>query len=266
MLGLYHRLLTMPWARLLGLLLAVFLGVNVLFALAYIACGPTAIAGGEASWGRFGQAFFMTVHTFTGVGYGNIVPVSLTANLIMVAESFVGMLSYALATGIIFARFSRPCADFQFSTRAILAPYRDGRGLMVRVANRRNNLIVGLHARITLSRVEQREDMTTRTFDSLELERDEIAYFPLSWTVVHPIDAESPVHGWSMADWEKNDAEIIVMLTGTDETTSQAVYARYSYKPHEMETDVRFRDLFIRHEAGNPTAIDLRRLDELDVV
>ena len=265
-LDLYHRLLVMRWSRLLCLLFAGFLAVNVLFALAYVACGEAAIAGGDPDHGRFARSFFMTVHTFTGVGYGNIVPVSMAANLVMVLESFVGLLSYALATGLIFARFSRPLADFRFSKRVIVAPYRDGRGLMFRIANRRNNLVVGLHARVILSRIERTETMTKRRFEGLALERDEIAYFPLSWTVVHPLDEASPVARWTKNDWEEHDAEIIVMLMGTDETTSQGVHARYSYRPQDVECDVRFRDLFLRHEAGNPTAVDLRLLDDFEPV
>ena len=149
----YHFLLTVSWEKFLALLTLCFICINGLFALAYLACGPGALAGAavEREHGAFWQAFFFSVHTFATIGYGNISPVGMAANLIVVAESLAGLLATALITGLIFARFSRPTAKIVFSEKAVIAPYKNITGFMFRITNGRKNQLYGLEVKVNIS-------------------------------------------------------------------------------------------------------------------
>ncbi len=263
-LSLYHSLLTLSWPRFGLLLVATYLTTHLLFAAAYSLCGPQALSGPAAAsdCGMFLRAFFFSVHTLSTIGYGQIVPVSLAANLVMTAESVVGLFGLALVTGLVFARFSRPTADFVFSRSAVIAPYRGLTAFEFRIANRRRNQIVELEAKVHFTRLEGEPGQRKRRFYDLRLERRRVTFLPLSWTVVHPIDEESPLRGLGPEDLEQCDAEFLVMLTGIDETFSQTVHARSSYKPEEVVWEARFENLFERLGRG-PLAIDVRRIHAL---
>jgi inward rectifier potassium channel len=265
-LALYYRLLTLSWPRFVALLLLLFLLFNAGFAVAYLLCGPGAIRGGTPDGPpatRFAEAFFFSVHTFATVGYGALTPGNLAANLVMTGESFVGLLAVALATGLAFARFSRPRADILYSRQAVVAPYRGLAGFMFRVANRRPNQIVELHARVVLSALAAAGD-GRREFHELALERERVSFFPLAWTIVHPIDAASPLAGWTESELEGRDAEFLILLTGFDETFSQTVHSRSSYKSGDVAWNARFASLFEPQEPNAPLAIDLVRLHDVE--
>jgi inward rectifier potassium channel len=263
--SLYHSLLTMRWPNFLLLLLALFVGINVTFALGYLACGASGIAGPEQD-GALLRSFYLSVHTLSGVGYGHLRPVGIPANLVMTLESFVSLLLYALSTGLIFARFSRPNADLAFGERAVVAPYGNGRGLMIRVANRRRNEIVDLEGKLIASFLVTRNGEPHRSFVELELERSRVSLFPMSWTIVHPLDESSPLHGWTAESAEQNDLELIVMLMGIDEDESKTVNVRTSYRAAEITWGARFADIFERGPAGTPVAIDVSRVGEFERV
>lgn len=264
-LSLYYSLLSMSWPRFLLVGLAGYLLINALFATGYYLFGPDALAGDESTTvgGRWLQSFFFSVHTISTVGYGHIVPTSLSANLLMTVEAIFGLFGLALGTGLIFARFSRPLAGIVFSRNAIIAPYRGIRAFEFRVANRRRNQIVDLEARVIFARLDKTDGLIRRVFDELELERRQVSFFPLSWTVVHPIDEASPLFGLSRRDLLESDAEFLVLLTGMDETFSQMVHARSSYKADEVRWGVRFRNIF--EETGDShIAMEVSRLDEVE--
>ncbi len=265
-LSVYYRLLTMSWPRFLLLLFLLYLVFNAGFAVGYLLCGPGAVRGGTADpepAARFAEAFFFSVHTFATVGYGALTPGNLAANLVMTLESFVGLLAVALATGLAFARFSRPRADILYSRQAVIAPYRGITAFMFRIANRRPNQIVELHARIVFS-CRSADDLGRREFHELALERERVSFFPLSWTIVHPIDGTSPLRGWDASDLERRDGEFLILLTGFDETFSQTVHSRSSYKSDEVAWSARFASLFAEQPAGAPLAIDVARLHEVE--
>jgi len=259
---LYDRLLRMSKPSFLLVLLAFFLAINIAFACCYLACGPNAIEGPASSmtYGRLERAFFLSVHTIAGVGYGFLRPVGFAANMVSVAQSFMSLLLYALATGLVFARFARPIADIAVSNSAIVGPYRDGTGLMIRIANRRPSEIINLHARLIASYVVTKEGRPRRQFQELTLERDAVTFFPMAWTIVHPIDAASPLHGWTARQAQERDLEILVTLTGIDETEARTAHMRTSFVAEEIEWDVRFADIFERGPAGNPLSIDVSRI------
>jgi len=263
-LSLYHRLLTMRWPVFVALAALAFLALHVTFATAYLAAGEDALAGREPG---FRRAFFFSVHTFSGIGYGHIVPASLTADWIATFEAWTGLFGLALITGLTFARFSRPTADLVYSRTAVVAPYDKGgagRGLMLRVANQRQNQLLDLSAQMLLSVVEHRGGKTKRRFEPLELERSHISLFPLTWTLVHPISAASPLAGQDAASLRAVDAELLVLLSGLDETFSQAVHSRTSYKAGEIVWGERFADIFERDAAGNPVAVDVHRIHDTE--
>jgi inward rectifier potassium channel len=196
------------------------------------------------------------------VGYGYIVPVSLAANVIMTLESIAGLFGLALVTGLVFARFSRPTARIVFSKKAIIAPYQGITALEFRIANQRKNPIIELQAQVLFSRMVHENGRVVRRFYDLPLERKKVTFFPLSWTIVHPIDEDSPFQGMTSEECVASDAEILVLLTGVEETFSQMVHTRSSYKPQELVWNATFEDIF-EHPADGPMTIDVSRIHEV---
>src|SRR4051812_32449029 len=231
-LSFYHYFLTITWPKFFAIVVAGYMGANTLFALAYLACGTDSLSGVEPArmGGPFWRAFFFSVETIGTVGYGNVAPNNFPAHLVMTAESLVGLLMFALGTGVLFSRFSRPTAALMFSSRAVVAPYRGKHAFMFRVTNARSNQLVELEAKVLFSRIEGAH----RKYDQVTLERSRVTFFPLSWTVVHPIDEKSPMFGMTEEEFRAKDAEFMILLTGTDETFSQLVHGRSSYKPNEI--------------------------------
>jgi len=262
-LSLYHFLLTVSWPRFLALVSLGYLVVNLIFAAAFVACGPGALAGRVEPGGKLLNAFFFSVQTFATIGYGSLIPTSLPANLLVTLESVVGLLGFALATGLVFARFSRPTARILFSDRAIIAPYGSGTGLMFRIANARSSQIIDLEAKVIMSRF---ESGIGRNFYTLDLERDRVAFFPLSWTIVHPIDERSPFFGIGPEDLTNCGMEILVLLQGIDEIFSQTVHARSSYEGEEVIWGAQFRNIFNPPGPDGVLTIDLGRLHDFEKV
>lgn len=262
---LYDLLLTMSWVRFLTLVAGTYLISNTLFAWAYLALGPGALQGAlDASrTNSFPRAFFFSVHTLSTVGYGHIVPASSAANVLMTLESIFGLFGIALTTGLVFARFARPTAKVLFSENAVVAPYGDDRGLMFRIANQRRTQIIELEAAVVFSMMVDEDGHRVRRFHPLTLERSKVVFFPLAWTIVHPIDKDSPFHNLTSEQCLRADAEIMVLLKGIDETFSQTVHTRSSYKAHEILWDVKFTDIYLR-EGTHIVGIDLGRISELN--
>ena len=262
----YHVALNASWPRFLLACVATYTALNVLFAAAFWLCGNDALIGessrdlGGAMW----RMFFFSVETFATIGYGDITPVGFPAHAVMVAESLTALMSQALITGLLFARFSRPTAAIRFSTSMVVAPFKGGRGLMMRMANMRDNQIIDLTARINCSWLEAGTAGIGRKFQLLGLERSDVMLFPLSWTLVHPITEESPLWGLSDQDLRKAEFEFLVLITGIDETFSQKVNARSSYKPAEIVWGARFRNIFNPPDENGRLSIDIHRIDESD--
>ena len=261
----YHYLLTTTWPRFLGLVVLFFLVTNAVFGTAFFACGPGQIAGSKAV--RLGdqylEDFFFSVQTFATIGYGGMHPVGLAANVLVTLEALVGLLGFALATGILFARFSRPTAHILFSERAIIAPYRGISAFEFRVANVRRNEMIQVEAQVLLTRFKL-DGSGNREFLPLKLEREKVVFFPLSWTIVHPIDEASPLWGATPEDLEAWDAEFLVLFSGIDETFSQTVYTRSSYKHQEILWGARFLNLFNLPRPDGVLSVDIGRLHKVE--
>ncbi len=262
----YHALLTMSWGLYLALASSAYLIVNVLFACAYVLCGPGALAGLQEGQvhNEFLRAYFFSVQTLATIGYGHISPSGLPANILVTIESLVGLLGFAIVTGLLFARFSRPTARILFSDTAIIAPYRGMSAFEFRIANQRSNQIIELGAKVLFSRMERNDGADVRRFYDLALERRKVAFFPLSWTIVHPIDPSSPLVGLTDKDLRETDAEFLILLTGIDDTFSQTVHARSSYKAHEVVWGARFSNIFNRPSGDGRLTIDLSGIHSIE--
>jgi inward rectifier potassium channel len=262
----YQQMLAVSWAGFFTIVLALYLIINIVFALMYLVIGPTALIGTRAGMfgGAFSQAFFFSIQTFATIGYGQIGPNGFLANTLVTFEALVGLMSQALATGLLFARFSRPTASILFSRGAIIAPYGGGQSLQFRIANRRRNEIIQLEAQVLFSAMESDgRGSLVRRYRLLPLERNKVTFFPLSWTIVHPIDQESPLSGKTSDDLLRTEAEVLVLLSGIDETFAQTVLARSSYRADEIIWNKRFRSIFVQ-EQGKSLSVDISRLHDID--
>jgi inward rectifier potassium channel len=264
----YHYFLTIPWSKFLAFVVGVYVALNALFAAAYVLCGVDALNGfaGHTIGQRFLQAFFFSVQTLGTIGYGVTTPQNLGANLVVTAEALIGLLGFAVAAGIVFARFSRPIAQILFSSNAIIAPYRDITAFMFRVVNQKRSQLVELQAKVLLARRKSNVSSGDREFITLNLERDRVTFFPLTWTVVHPIDQNSPLFGMSADDLGECDSEFLVLLNGFDETFSQTVHTRSSYQSDEIVWGARFRSIFNPVDPDGSISVDIRKLHEIDRV
>ena len=257
---LYHRLLTISWPGFVVLLLVAYLLLNGAFAFAYW-LGDDAIANADPN--SFLDAFFFSVQTMASIGYGAMYPQTNYANWLVVIEAFLGLLFIATATGVIFARFSVPTARILFSHYAIVAPFNGVPCLMFRTANKRRNRILEAQLWVTLVRDEvTKEGEVFRRFYDLELIRSHTPLFALTWTAMHPINQNSPLHGETPESLKKDHAEIIVIITGLDENLSQTIHARHSFVADEIFWDYHFKDVLGWTQDGR-RAIDFNNFDRV---
>jgi len=256
---LYHAFLEASWPAALAFLGVVFVAANVVFALLYVACGDC-IAG--ARIGNLLDAVFFSVQTIATIGYGQMVPRTTMANVLVSIEAFTGLLGIALATGLVFSKFARPTARVMFSKVAVIARRNGQACLMFRMANERATRIAEAQVRVSLVRNEvTKEGERMRRSNDLQLERDHSSIFALSWTVVHPITDESPLHGATPESLAEQGAELVVSMTGLDLTFAQTIHARHSYASADIIPDARLVDIFTPLADGTPQ-IDYRHFHD----
>jgi inward rectifier potassium channel len=249
----YLYVVSIGWWQFFGLVFAAYLLVNTIFASIYYSIGPNALQGHgeEDTYGRFLSAFFFSAHTLTTVGYGNLAPNGTASNVVASLEAMVGLMGFAVATGLLFGRISRPSAKIGFSTNLLVAPYQNGTSMQFRIVNLRPNMLMELEANVLLMTVDGPPGSLSRSYNRLTLERDRVYYLPLTWTIVHPIDANSPLHGKTPADLERLQAEFLILIKAYDDTFSQTVHARSSYRYDEMVWNARFTTAFHIDEGGD---------------
>lgn len=262
----YQLLLTMSGWRFAAIMFSSYMILNLLFALAFLACGPQALQGDASIGAGFWRAFFFSIQSFSTIGYGSVVPIGFAANWLVTLESLVSVVMGALLIGMIFARFSRPSAKIIFSENAVIAPYRGITSFQFRVINARRSEIIELQAKLLLVRLEDAERGRIRQYYPLMLEREKVTFFPLSWTVVHPIDENSPLFGLTQQELIGSKAEFLILLNGVDETFSQAVYSRSSYTADEVVWNARFANVFTNLIVGKPVMVDLERFHRVEGV
>ena len=228
----FHYLINISWTKFLLIVFAGFVCVNLFFAVLYQLAGIENLSNASSSDGlqSFLNTFFFSVQTFATVGYGGIHPTGILSNMISSFESMTGILSFALATGLLYGRFSKPSAKIIFSDKAIITPFKDGKALMFRVANSRENILMEMEATAMITYLDKSNNNFTRKYFPLKLEIKFINFFPLPWTIVHPIDDDSPLNGKTAKDFEELEAELLIMVKGFDDSFSQHVITRSSFK------------------------------------
>ncbi len=263
----YHILLTMRWVRFYGVLLGGYIVINLIFAILFMLCGEEGLSGfaGLDVGERFLHAFFFSVQTFTTVGYGATHPTNLSADIVATLSAFVGLLSFALATGLLFARFSRPTADIIYSNHGVIAPYRGETGFMFRIANRRRSQLLNVEVVLIFTRMIGEGEERRRQYDTVRLERSHVSFFPLHWTIVHPIDKDSPLHGMGEEEFHASLSEFLILLEATDDTFAQTVHSRSSYRHDEILWETKFADPFTQMEDGS-VVVDLERMHMVEGV
>lgn len=254
----YFNLVTMPWGYFVLLVLAAFVVMNSFFSLLYCAIGIEHLNGATPGgfFHNFAQAYFFSSQTLTTVGYGHISPNGLAANTLASFQSFLGLLSFALVSGLLYGRFSRQRAKIVFSQNMLVAPYRDGLALMFRMGNARRSEILEAEVQIVMA-INQRTDdgNLERKFFNLELEINRISFFSLSWTIVHALREQSPIYHFSEEELKDAQAEFMVMVKGTDEANHQTVNARRSYIAEEIVWNAKFKPIISRNSKGQPQVL-----------
>lgn len=247
--SIYHYLISISWLKFCSLILLAYLLINIFFALLYLAGGVENFEGIETNntFDRFVNEFFFSTQTFTTVGYGRINPVGVYSNIISSIESLTGLLSLALATGLLYGRFSRPVAKIIYSDNAIIAPFKGLNAFQFRIANMKNDHdMIDVETEVILSK----EENNLRKFFNLKLEYRKINFFNASWTINHIINEESPVYGLSEKDLKDSDCEFLILIKGYDNTFAQYVNSRYSYRHDELIWGARFTNIYGRSEDG----------------
>lgn len=259
----YHTMLGMKSSKFLLLLLLIYICVNLVFAGVYYMIGVEHLAGIERSHNlkEFSEVFFFSTQTFTTVGYGRISPTGFMTSTVSTFEAFLGLLSFAIATGLFYGRFSRPQAFVKFSEQALISPYKDGIALMFRMAPFKNNLLSEAEVKLTLAMQVEENGKKSNRFFTLPVEIDRLSSFSLSWTIVHPINEFSPLSGFSEEEFMKTDLELMVFIKAFDEVFSNTVVARWSYTTNEFKWGARFSPMFFPDESGQHTVLDLSLLN-----
>lgn len=255
--NLYHWFVSISWFKFISIIVLFYLVINIIFAYAFWLVGLNNLAGG-ISEKSFSDAFFFSIQTTTTVGYGSLYPNSLATNIISALASFSGLLTFAVITGLLYSRFSRPKARLLFSNICLLTPYQDITALVFRIAPRSSDVLSDLQAQVILTYIKPENGM--RIYQNLSLERDTATMLPLNWNIVHPITDESPVFNWTKEEFVKNNAEIMVTIKGLDEASGQMVRIVHSYKSYDFVLNKKFALMFEPSNNGE-TVFDLRKID-----
>jgi inward rectifier potassium channel len=261
----FYWLLDLTIPAFASIIVAVFFGINLIFTGLYLLCGPNALATSiksETLENPAWRAFFFSVETLSTIGYGHIAPVSMAAHWVSTAQAFLGLLTAAIITGLLFARFSRPNTKILSSRNMLVAPFNGGWGLMCRFTNGLRNEIIELEANITMARFETVNGKRQRMFYPLKLERRFVSFFTLGWTLVHPITTESPLWAKTQSDLIESQTEFLVVLQGLDDILYQKLHSRTSYIADEVVWNAKFANMYLKR--SGPVAIDVRRLSEFE--
>ncbi|MGZ4076496.1 MAG: ion channel [Bacteroidia bacterium] len=264
----FHALITMSWRKFNFVILIYFLSINLFFAACYYLTGMEGLRGVEATtpMNKFFEAFFFSTQTFSTVGFGRLSPGNNITSSIAAIESLVGLLGFALATGLLYGRFSRPVARLLFSKNVIIAPFKDATAFQFRLANKmRNSQITDMNCRVTVAKLEIENGVSVRRFRPLELELSNIIFFPMTWTINHPIDENSPLFGMNEQDLIDADVEFMISLSGFDDTFSQTVSARHSYTHEELIYGAKWISVFSQNKKGQ-TSQNLNKISDYEKV
>ncbi|OCB78114.1 ion channel [Flavobacterium crassostreae] len=265
----YHTMIEMSTWKFMTIILLFYIGINFVFASIYYLIGVDHLDGiisTDSPLIQFGQAYFFSAQTFTTVGYGHISPTGFLTSALSAAEALMGLLSFAIATGLFFGRFSKPTAFLKFSDNAIIAPYKDGKAFMVRLSPFKNTNFTDAEAQMTLGMRIEENGILVNKFYQLELELEKISALTLSWTLVHPITENSPLCSFSKKDYKETHGEVLVFIKTFDDMFSATVATRSSYTFDEVVYGAKFVPMYTRSTDNSKTILNLDKLSQLETV
>ena len=259
----YHTLLQMSPYKFFSLIFLFYILINLIFAFIYTTIGLEHLEGIIAhTWSqKFGEAYFFSAQTFTTVGYGRISPKGFLTSTVAAFEALIGLLSFAIATGLFYGRFSKPKAYLRFSKNAVLAPFNDGLAIMIRVAPYKNNSLLDVQAKISVGIIVEENGLPKNKFFLVDLEYEKINALTLSWTIVHPITEKSPFYKFTAENFANITAEVLVFVTAFDDMFSNTVAARTSYTLKELVIGAKFVPMYHRSAGQDKTILDLDKLN-----
>lgn len=263
--SIYNDMLNLPTWKFIAVIFIFFIVINLIFTIIYFIIGAEQLEGmiSGSNWKIFREIFYFSTQTFTTVGYGHVNPVGDAANIVAGAEALTGFLSLAIATGLIYGRFSKPRSYLILSDHALISPYKEGKAIMFRFAAYKDkHTLTDLDVRVNTGLLLEENGKTNYKYFSLNLERSRVESMPMSWTVVHPIDEQSPFYGFTEEDMKNADAELYVMLRGYDDVFSNYVQQRTSYTYNEILFNRKFIPMFRESDDGKTTILELHKLNE----
>ena len=262
--NIYHLLLSLPtWKFLFSIILS-FVGINLLFACIYLLIGMEHLGGMVANTNaeKFGEAFFFSAQTFTTVGYGRINPIGFATSFAAALEALIGLMSFALITGLLYGRFARPRAYINYSKNALFSPFRGGTAFMFRIVPYTKNFLVNVEARVTLSmQILDDDGIKKNKFFTLQLDIAKANSLISNWTIVHLINEESPFYNLSKEDIENANIEVLILIQGFDESFANTVISRGSYIAKEFVHGAKFLPMYHPNKANTKTVLNLDKLD-----
>jgi inward rectifier potassium channel len=263
-LNIYHSLLSMALWKFLAMIIIFFVGINLFFACVYLLLGIDHLNGMVAANNaeKFGEAFFFSAQTFTTVGYGRINPVGFTASLIASLEALTGLMSFALVTGLLYGRFARPRAYIRYSKNALFVPFRDGVALMFRMVPYTKNYLLNVEVKVTIAMHMMEDGQMKNKFFNAPLDIAKATTMTANWTLVHMINEDSPLFGYTRKDIEDAQAEVLIFVQGFDESFSNTVVSRQSYNYEELVYGAKFQPMFHPNEDNSTTVLHIDRLDD----
>ncbi|MDQ6609649.1 MAG: ion channel [Bacteroidota bacterium] len=265
----YSYLLELSWPQFLGIIFLFYLLINAIFSAIYLLIGQDELQGFHTftQWGHIREVFYFSTQTFTTVGYGRLNPVGDGADILASIETISGWLFFAIVTGLMYGRFTRPKAYIAFSEKALISPYQNGTAVMFRMVPYKNiHHLTDVKVVVNISFQIIENDKPEFKFFQLNLERSRIDMFNMNWTVVHPITEDSPLLHFTKEDMDTSDLEVLVQVSGFDPIFSNLVMARTSYTYKEVVWGAKFRPMYHESEDGNTTVLELDKLNEYDKV
>ena len=262
----FHQLITMSWGNFIMLALSLFTVLNLIFTSLYYLIGLEDLTGlvQKENTSLFIEVFSFSAQTLTTVGYGRVNPINDCASLLASLEALLGLMSFALLTGVLYGRFSRPNAKLLFSENAIISPFQEKTALMFRIANQRKNQLIECEANVLFNYHDK--ETGNRRFINIDLEYAKINALSLSWTIVHPIDEKSPMFGLSINELKEMSPEVILMFKAFDDTYAQIIHTRHSYNFNEIIWGAKFVPMYKRSENGKETELELNKIGQIQLV
>ncbi|MEP6846752.1 MAG: transporter [Panacibacter sp.] len=267
--SMFHTMINLPTWKFLSVIVIAFIVINFFFTILFWITGYEQFAGivTDNNWFIFRELYFFSTETFSTVGYGRVNPVGGMANFLAAADALAGSLFFALVTGLLYGRFSKPKAFMAFTKHALISPYKDITGLMFRIVTfKDNHTLTDVEVKVSLSLLVQENGKNEYKFFTLPLERTKLDSLPMNLTVVHPIDDESPLQGLTSDDLKNADFEVYVFVKAYDDGYSSNVLQRTSYTYDEIIFNAKFVQMYRESEDGRTTIIELNKLDEYNLL